>query len=225
MKCTWTAAGLRPARGRAGIYEVGHGGWQAMTLISAIILLFLVMDPLGNIPLFLSILAQVEPKRRVRVLVRELFIALAVLVLFLFAGRYILGALHISQPSLSISGGVVLFLIALRMIFPAREGLIKEDYQEEPLVVPLAVPLIAGPSAIATVLLLVSSAPGSIWLWFVALVIAWSATAIILTLSAPLSNVLGRRGLIAMERLMGMILTTVAVQMFLTGIEKFLEMR
>lgn len=187
-----------------------------MSLISAIILLFLVMDPIGNIPVFLAVLARVDPPRRTRILVRELLIALLVLLLFLFLGRYIVAALQLQSAALTIAGGVILFLIALRMVFPMGEGLFNSDLDGEPLVVPLAIPLVAGPSALATVLLLVSSQPNLIK-WLLALVIAWAVTAIILMLSEPLSRLLGRRALIALERLMGMVLITVAVQMLLNG--------
>ena len=193
-----------------------------MTLLSAVILLFLVMDPLGNIPLFLAVLTQVEPARQFRVLLRELVVALVVLLVFLLAGRYLVEALQISEPALSIAGGIILFLIALRMIFPSREGGFAEIVEGEPLIVPLAVPFVAGPSAMATVLLLASRSPDALGRWVLALSIAWVLTAVILLFSVPLSRLLGNRGLIAVQRLMGMILTTIAVQMLLGGIGKFL---
>lgn len=193
-----------------------------MTLLSAVILLFLVMDPLGNIPLFLAVLTQVEPARQFRVLLRELVVALVVLLVFLLAGRYLVEALQISGPALSIAGGIILFLIALRMIFPSREGGFAEIVEGEPLIVPLAVPFVAGPSAMATVLLLASRSPDALGRWVLALSIAWVLTAVILLLSVPLSRLLGNRGLIAVQRLMGMILTTIAVQMLLGGLAKFL---
>jgi MarC family membrane protein len=186
------------------------------------LLLFLVMDPVGNVPLFVAALADVQEARRLRVLIRELLIALAVLLIFLLVGRHVLHFLQIGEPALSVAGGVVLFLIAIRMIFPSDEGMFGKTPEGEPFVVPLAIPLVVGPSTMATVLLLVAREPGSLAKWLVAASAAWLMGAVILLSSGPLSRTLGTRGLVAMERLMGMILTTVAVQMFLTGIGKFL---
>jgi MarC family membrane protein len=193
-----------------------------MTIYSATVLLFLVLDPLGNIPFFLTALRSADPAQHRRIILRELLIALAILVVFLFAGRYILDLLSISEPSLSVAGGVVLFLIALKMIFPSPQGLY-EVVDGEPFIVPLAVPYVAGPSAIATTLLLMSQAPERWAEWFAALIIAWAVTGIILLASSSLNRVLGKRGLIAAERLMGMILTIVAVEMFLSGLRVFLR--
>jgi multiple antibiotic resistance protein len=189
-----------------------------MTIVSAAVLLFLVMDPLGNIPFFLTALKHVEPARQRRVVVRELLIALAVLVIFLFAGRYILELLHVSEPALTIAGGVILLLIAVRMIFPSAERPLQEDVSGEPFIVPLAIPYVAGPSALATELLLMSREPGRWPEWLLALVLAWSATSVIIFAASGLRYCLGHRGLIALERLMGMVLITVAVEMLLGGI-------
>ena len=191
-----------------------------MSLFSAFVLLFFVMDAFGNIPLFLAALAPVASGRRRRVVARELGIALAVLVAFLFAGPQILHGLGISQASLSIAGGIILFLIALRMIFPQQHGTMAEEpVDAEPFIVPLAIPFVAGPSAMATVMLLVSREPGRWAEWLAALVLAWAATAAILLLAPRLARVLGRRGLIAIERLMGMVLTALAVEMVVTGLK------
>lgn len=193
-----------------------------MTIYTAAILLFLVMDPLGNIPIFLSVLKDVEPAHRRRIIIRELIIAYGVLLLFLFFGHHILDLLQITEPSLSIAGGVILFIIALKMIFPQQEGVFGATQEREPLIVPLAIPLVAGPSSIATILLLSAQDPTRILDWFVALTGAWLVSAVILFGSGLLRKVLRRRGLAALERLMGMILTTVAVQMLLSGIEQFI---
>jgi multiple antibiotic resistance protein len=192
-----------------------------MTILSAAITLVLVMDPLGNIPVFLSLLSHVEKRRRPKVLIREMIIALGILVVFLFFGRYILSALHIGEPALSIGGGVVLFLIALRMMFPSHRDTTAEYHGEEPLIVPLAVPLVAGPSAMATVILLATQDPDRMGAWLLALVIAWLVSAIVLLFAEALRRYLGRRLINALERLMGMILTTLAIQMLLTGIKSF----
>jgi len=193
-----------------------------MSIYSAAVLLLLVMDPLGNVPLFMVALRDVEPARRRRVVFRELCIALAVLAFFLFCGRFVLGLLEIREPALSIAGGLILFLVAIRMIFPSERDMFGEAMGGEPFIVPLAVPLVAGPSAMATVLLLVSREPARWPEWALALAASWAVTAATLVASSGLSRWLGQRGLIALERLMGMILTTIAVQMFLTGIGQFL---
>lgn len=193
-----------------------------MTIYTAAITLFLVMDPLGNIPIFLSLLEPIGPRRRRRIIVREMLIALAILTAFLFFGKYILQGLHVSEPALSIGGGVVLFLIAVRMIFPAVRGSGEgEPGRQEPLLVPLAVPLVAGPSAMAMVILLATQYPDRILSSFLALLIAWFASSAILVSAEVLRKYLGRRIIIAVERLMGMILITIAVEMFLSGIRNF----
>lgn len=193
-----------------------------MTVLSAAVLLFLVLDPFGNVPLFLVYLKDLPPQRQRRIIVRELGIALGVLVLFLFGGRFLLTVLQISEPSLGIAGGLVLFLIAIHMIFSGAEEIFRGQYPGEPFIVPLAIPLIAGPSAMATVLLLMARQPDR-WLeWLTALLVAWLASGIILLLSSPLSRLLGDRGLAALERLMGLLLTTVAVEMFVGGVRKAL---
>jgi multiple antibiotic resistance protein len=193
-----------------------------MTLYSAAITLILVMDPLGNIPLFLATLNHVAPKRRQGIILRETFIAFIVLIFFLFFGQHIMESMNISQPALSIAGGIILFLISIRMIFPHHHE-DKTRQLGEPFIVPLAIPLIAGPSTMAMVMLLGSQAPYDMSRWFVALSIAWFVTTVILVFADSLAKLLGERGLIAIERLMGMILTTMSVQMFLTGFEQFLH--
>src|SRR5690554_5419979 len=190
-----------------------------MTVFSAFVLLFLVMDPLGNVPFFLSALKHVAPGRRRRVVVRELLIALGFLIAFLFAGRYVLTALQITEPALSIAAGVILFLIALRMIFPSPERPLRESIEREPFIVPRAVPYVAGPSALATVLLMMSQEPGRWPEWLLAVLLAWAASSLILFFGSAMSRFIGERGLVAIERLMGMVLITISVQMLLTGIQ------
>lgn len=194
-----------------------------MTLASAALLLFLVIDPLGNIPFFLATLKNVAPEKRRKIIGRELLIALGVMVIFLFAGRYLLNLLHISEPSLSIAGGIILFLIAVRMIFPVYKGS-PEEVEGEPLIFPLAIPFIAGPSALATLLLITSREPDRWAEWLSALLLAWLASAMILYGAMDwLSRLMGPKGLVAMERLMGMLLTLIAVQMFMTGVTLFMS--
>ena len=194
-----------------------------MEIISAATLLFLVMDPLGNIPIFLSVLEDVAPERRTRVLLRELVLAFMVLVLFLFFGQYLLGFLQLSEHSIRIAGGIILFLIALKMVFPvSRSAHAAEEIQGEPLLVPLAIPMVAGPSAMAIVMLMASNDPTRMPEWLIALFAAWLLSSIILLSATGLKRFLGKRGLIAMERLMGMLLIALAVQMLLEGISAYL---
>jgi len=189
-----------------------------VTVLSATLLLVMVLDPFGNIPFFLSALRGVDPARQKRIVARELLIALAALVAFLFTGPFVLRSLGISGPSLSLAGGIILFLIAIRMIFPRPRGLQEEDVEGEPFIVPLAVPYVAGPSALASVMLIMRREPERWPEWLLATFIAWLITATIVFLSAGLSRLLGKRGLVAIERLMGMVLITVAVQMLVTGL-------
>lgn len=196
-----------------------------MTLYTAAITLLLVMDPLGNIPVFLSVLNSTDPKRHKFIVLRETFFALVILTIFLFYGKYILEGMQISQPALSIAGGIILFLISIKMIFPLEEEEEKRSRRSvEPFIVPLAIPLIAGPSTMTMVMLLASQSPKNIWTWATALLIAWVFTTIILLFANVLRKIFRDKGLIAIERLMGMILTTMAVQMFLTGIEQFFKL-
>lgn len=194
-----------------------------MTVISASILLFLVMDPFGNIPLFMTGLKNVDPKRTKKIIVRELLIALAVLLIFLFAGQYVLKFLGISESSLSISGGIILFIIAIKMIFPHTWGFVEESVEGEPFIVPLAIPYVAGPSAMAAILLITSREPTRWPEWVLALVLTWFISGLIIFSSAFFSRLLGKRGLIAIERLMGMILITISVEMLMSGIITFLN--
>ena len=203
-----------------GFGVTGHGRIIPMTAFSAAMLLFFVMDPIGNIPLFLSALRPVEPDRRLVVVGRELLIAYGLLVGFLYVGRPLLSVLGISEPALTMAGGIVLFLIALRMVFPAAHGQLGESVDGEPFVVPLAIPYIAGPSALATVLLMTSRDPGRHAEWLTAVSLAWLASAVILLAGARLSRFLGDKGITAIERLMGMVLVASAVQMFLDGATK-----
>jgi multiple antibiotic resistance protein len=194
-----------------------------MTVMSAALLLFLILDPLGNVPVFLSVLRPLPPKRQRIVLIRELLIALAVLMLFLWCGKYFLELMHLRQESVSIAGGIVLFLIGIRMIFPRPEGLMGEIPDGEPFIVPLAIPLVAGPSGMAAVMLMGSNEPERLGEWSLALLIAWCATAAILFSATMLYKLLGSRALTAIERLMGMLLVAISVQMFLDGLGTYLQ--
>jgi len=193
-----------------------------VTIASATLLLVLILDPLGNIPVFLGLLKPLSPERRRIVLARELLIALGVLMAFLWGGRYALELMHLRQESVSIAGGIVLFLIGIRMIFPPPEGLMGEIPGGEPFIVPMAVPLMAGPSGMAAVMLMGSNEPHRLAGWSLALLLAWGATAVILFSATYLYKWLGSSVLIAIERLMGMLLVAISVQMFLDGIAAYL---
>lgn len=192
-----------------------------MDTLSATLPLLTIMDPLGNVATFVSALRPVPPKKRLRVIARELVVALVILVAFLFAGPWLLSLLHLKQEALFISGGIVLFLIALKMIFPPSKH--DEEPMSEPFIVPLATPMVAGPSVLATLLVLVSTQPEHLWRWFAALLIAWGLTAAVLLCAPAIARVLKEKGSMAVERLMGMLLVMVAVQMFLNGIEHYLK--
>jgi multiple antibiotic resistance protein len=194
-----------------------------MDVLSAAILLAIIMDPFGNIPLFHSLVGHYPRPRRLRAIARELVAAYLVLVLFLLAGEVILNYLGLKQPALGIAGGVILFIIALRMVFPSTraDGPLAGE-EEEPFIVPLAVPMIAGPSAVAALLLLVSRDPGRLWSWFGALTLAWGFAALVLLASGFLMEMLGKRTLRALTRLMGMLLIMMSVQMLMDALTAYL---
>lgn len=193
-----------------------------MSLLSATVLLFMVLDPFGNAPFFLCVLKDVPAERRHVVIIRELIIALGVLVLFLFLGHPLLALLGISESSLGISGGIILFLIAIKMIFGSMQEAFEGDPDGEPLIVPLAIPAVAGPSAIATVTLIMAREPSSWFVWLLAVLIAWLLSGIILLLAGHLNRFIGERGLLAVQRLMGLILTAISVEMIVDGLQSAL---
>jgi len=190
-------------------------------IVSATILLILVMDPFGNMPLVVSVLKNVDPSVRTMVVLRECAIAYAVLLAFMFGGNQFMHLLRLSDNALGIAGGLILFLIALRMVFPHAEGIFGETGDTGTFIVPLAIPAIAGPSALATVLLLVSREPQRVFEWMAALSLAMSISTLVMISAQGVSRWIGRRGIIAMERLMGLVLTAIAVEMLLAGIERF----
>jgi small neutral amino acid transporter SnatA (MarC family) len=190
-------------------------------LFSATILLILVIDPFGNVPLVVAAMKNVAPERRMRVALRECAAAFVILVGFMLGGRTFLQWLHLSEESLTIAGGIILFLIAIRMVFPRPEGVFGDPPGAEPFLVPLAIPSIAGPSALATVMLMASRDPGRIGTWLVALTLAMAATTVVLALADRLQRWLGERAVLAFERLMGLVLTALAVEMLLSGVRSF----
>lgn len=190
------------------------------TFWSATILLVLITDPIGNIPIFANALKHVSPERRPRVILREILIAFVLLLVFMFVGESFLRIMNLSELALQIGGGVILFLIALRMVFPPPEG-VEVEQMTEPLIVPLAVPAVAGPSALATVLLLVSQQPERRLEWIGALVVTMSISAIVLVSAERIQRLIGHRPVLAMERLMGLVLVSVSMEMLLRGIKTF----
>jgi MarC family membrane protein len=195
-----------------------------ISLSSAVVILLLVMDPVGNIPLFVALLRNVPAERRVRIIARECLIAYLLLLVFVFFGPAILRLLGLSDVSLNIAGGVILFIIALRLIFKHPGGIFGDEFHGgEPFIVPLAIPSIAGPTAIATVVLMVARAPDRIWEWAGALTISAVVTLLILLFAERIGSLIGVRGLAALERLLGLLLTAIAVEMLLKGIQAFVR--
>jgi MarC family membrane protein len=192
-------------------------------ILSAIILLTLVTDPFGNVPMVNAMLAGVSARRRVAVILRECAIAFVILMGFMLGGRKVLDLMHLSETSLSIAGGVILFMIAIRMVFAHPEGAFGPQAQGEPFIVPLAIPLIAGPSALATVMLMATREPEKLGMWAVAITVTMALAALILVMGNVLERWLGDRAMQAIERLMGLILTAIAVEMLLGGIRAFVE--
>ena len=191
-----------------------------MTLLSATVVLLLVLDPIGNAVLSVSILEGIKQKRSVFI-IRELLVALMILLVFLFFGRFILSLLQIKEPALSIAGGIVLFLISIKMIFPPKEGMWANEPTGEPFIVPLATPLIAGPSAIAVVLLMASKDPSRMLQWTLAIFVAWFITLVVLLLANVITLRLGKPLISGIQRLTGMILTAISVQIFLSALERY----
>ena len=196
------------------------------TIIEYASALFLVMDPPGNAPLVQGLLQKVDAKRRMNILVREMLIVLGLLFLFYFLGDEILSGLGLSKGSLSLTGGIMLFLIAVGMVFPsaASHEAHAHSHEDEPFIVPVAMPLIVGPAAISLVMMqaAMASANGNTAEGIMALLMAWAASALILCFSGKLLNYLGEKGTVALTRLMGTILVMIAVQMVLNGITSYL---
>jgi MarC family membrane protein len=190
-------------------------------VLSAAILLTLVIDPFGNMPIVVAALRNVPPARRARVVLRECAAAYLILLTFMAGGQAVLRWLHLSETSLGIAGGVILFMIALRMVFPRPEGIFGDLPDNEPFLVPLAVPSIAGPSALAMVMLMASRDPAKIGLWVMALTAAMAVTTAVLAGANRLQAILGERLVLAFERLMGLVLTALAVEMLLDGVRTF----
>lgn len=191
-----------------------------MDLFKTAFALFLLMDPIGNIPLFIATLKDIHPKRQKMIILRELLIALVVMLFFNFLGDGLLKALDVSNYSVLISGGIILFIISLKMIFPSKNGHdLDLTSDREPLIVPLAIPLIAGPAVLAAIILY--SYEEKDLTTCSAIALAWGVSTLILLMSPFLQKILGKRGITAMEKLMGLLLTMVSIEMFMTGITEY----
>jgi MarC family membrane protein len=188
---------------------------------SAFVLLLLVLDPFGSLPIFISVLKGVAPERRARVAVRETLIAFSVLLAFMLAGQGFLNLMRLSERSLEVAGGVILLIISIRMIFSGGAEVYASDSQREPLIFPLAVPLLAGPSAMATVLLLASRQPDRMLHWVGALTLAMALSGIVLLTADRIRRWLGSSMVSAIEKLMGLVLTAIAVEMVLAGLKRY----
>ncbi len=187
--------------------------------------LFLLMDPIGNIPIYLSILQALPQKRRLIIIFREMVFAFLIMMIFAFFGDNFLKWLGISHDSILLAGGIVLFVMALKMIFPEKNGSLADSFgvDGEPFIFPLAVPLVAGPSILAAIMIY-SHQLESFSILFFAILFAWVASTVLLLLSSFLQSIIGMRGLKALERLMGMILMLIAVNMFVMGVDLFLQL-
>lgn len=191
--------------------------------LSAVVLLILVVDPFGNVPLIPALVSGCAPERRTWVVVRECMIAYVILLAFMFGGQGFLHVMHLSEASLSIAGGVILFLIAIRMVFGNPQQIFGEQVQGEPFIVPLAVPFIAGPSALATVMLMATREPAKVGMWAAAITVVMALTTLILASAERIRGLLGEKAVLAIERLMGLILTAIAIEMLLVGIKGFVK--
>jgi MarC family membrane protein len=192
------------------------------SFVSALVLLLLVLDPFGSLPIFISVLRNVAPERRARVAIREVLIAFGVLLVFMFTGQGFLNLMHLSERSLEVAGGVILLIIAVKMIFASGSDIYAGDGRNrEPFIFPLAVPLLAGPSAMATVLLLASRQPERLLDWIGALTVAMLVSGIVLLASDRIRKWLGSSVVAAIEKLMGLVLTAIAVEMILAGLKRY----
>ncbi len=194
-----------------------------LSIISTTLLLLVLLDPIGNIPIYIATVERLPPAKRTRVIARECLIAYAILILFVFGGNQLMSWMHLTDEAMGIAGGIILFIIALRLIFRRPEGVFGDTIDGEPFVFPLAVPLFAGPSAIAFVLLMTSKTPERTPELLLAVTIASGVSSIILILGTKISRIIGKRGLRALETLLGLLLTAVATQMLLDGIKQYLS--
>ncbi|EGJ11115.1 hypothetical protein RBXJA2T_12342 [Rubrivivax benzoatilyticus JA2 = ATCC BAA-35] len=204
------------------VFGGGDNGAMDHDFLSAFVLLLLVLDPFGSLPIFISVLRGVDPARRRLVAIREATIAFLVLAAFMVGGQAFLSLMRLSERSLEVAGGVILLIIAVRMIFATGGEVYAADGRgREPFIFPLAVPLLAGPSAMATVLLLASRQPDNMAQWFGALTAAMLVSGVVLLAADRIRNLLGSSMVAAIEKLMGLVLTAVAIEMILAGLKRY----
>ena len=196
---------------------------MTQSFFQTFILLLLVTDPFGNVPLFVTALNPVAPARRARIVVRECAIAFLLLLLFMFFGRHFLSALNLTEVSLRIGGSVILLIIAIRMIFPHPDGVLGRSEGGAPFIVPLAIPALAGPSALATVLLFSSRTTEEVMVHVAALAAVGVIWLAVFLAAERLQKLLGAQVMTAFERLMGLILTAMSVEMLLGGVRAFVK--
>jgi len=189
--------------------------------LSTAFTLFLIINSLGMAPVILALLKDYAPKQQRLIMLREAIIALLFILVFKYIGEAFFSWLEIGRPSIEVAGGVILFLIALRMIFPHLKANDEMELSKEgPFIVPIAVPLLAGPGTLTTVMIQARSNPDSINMLY-AIFIAWICSLLVLLAAPTLKRIIGTRGLNAFERLMGLILTLLAVQMMMHGLTNF----
>ena len=191
-----------------------------LTVASMALMLFFMANPIGNVPVFVSLVKDFEFRHQRWILFRESIISLVLMYLFLFLGEPFLNTILIDQYAVELSGGILVFLIALNMIFPDHsEDSGPKATAREPFVVPIATPLIAGGGCFALTMILAKQAPAANV--SLAIIIAWIPVIAIVVASAYLQRILGRRGLVATEQLMGMLLMMLAVGLLLKGLHGF----
>ncbi len=190
------------------------------SIISTAIVLTFILDPFGNVPILLAILKDVEKARHRKIIAREMIFGLIILLFFLFLGQNFLDIFHLETTSVRIAGGLIFFIIALNLIFPRKNGSLFAS-TGEPFIVPIALPMVAGPSALATLLVLSNQHENHIGGLTASLAIAWGITATVMFSAPFLLRILRKKGLTAVEKLMGMLLLIMSVQMLLDGIREY----
>jgi multiple antibiotic resistance protein len=183
--------------------------------------LFLVLDPLGNTGIIAALLSKIEPRRQRAIVARELSIALCIMLLMFFLGSYFLLYLNLSQAAVTMTGGIIFFLFAISLLFPGSSMVNLSNLDDEPFIVPIATPLIVGPSSIATIILYAHDR--SLWTpSLLAVLLAWVVTAVIIFMGPWLLSLMGRTGMHVVERFIGLICALVAVKMLLKGLKLFI---
>ena len=193
-----------------------------MSLFTLALILFLIMDPVGNLSSYLTMVKDIEPKRQRWIVIREMLIVLTAMIVFNYIGETLFDLLQLEESTVRLSSGVILFLIAIKILFPASDSMRSNIPKGEPFIFPLAIPLIAGPSLLATIMLFAHLEPSQA-IMLEAIFISWFTALLVLLFARPIKSILGVNGLLACEKLMGMILVLIAVQRFLEGIVTFVQ--